>query len=311
MLVLEAPSPVGWKEGVQALVAELLTTGYELRVRAAQSRSLDQLQQELQLQVADSGASAAVSVAREGGSATAVLCRNGVSSCERLSMTASDGELSRSRLAVAVVERLRPLDLPALPEPTAAPAEREPPRAQAPSTDRPTRASARPLRAWLSGGVVLSSGTTGPMASLGASLGVTVSEPWGLEVGLAGSPLSGRAESHAGSLSLSGVQATAFATFEPFPRRSWGFSLGLGGGALRLQESASPAPGFDGFSHGATVGVVSARARLLYRTGPLSVGVAIDPGMLVPALKVEAGTEAVLRIGRPWVSLQTSLGLEL
>ncbi|HEY3257101.1 MAG TPA: hypothetical protein VGJ91_24255, partial [Polyangiaceae bacterium] len=35
VLVLEAPNHAGWKEGVQALVAELLTTGYDLNVRAA------------------------------------------------------------------------------------------------------------------------------------------------------------------------------------------------------------------------------------------------------------------------------------
>jgi hypothetical protein len=33
--------------------------------------------------------------------------------------------------------------------------------------------------------------------------------------------------------------------------------------------------------------------------------------MLVPALKIEAGTATVLRIGRPWVTLQASLGITL
>ena len=314
--MLEAPSEVGWKEGVQALVAELLTTGYELRVRAAHTQAFEQLEQELQLQVAESGASAGVSVTREGGSATALLCRQGVPTCERLRMKVGEGELSRSRLALAVVERLRPLDLPTTaPETAVAPAKRAPPPppppSAPPSDDRPHRPSVRPLRAWFGGGVLLPSGTSGPMAWLSASLGVKVAEPWGIELGLAGSPLPGRGESRAGSLSLTGLQATAFATFEPFARRSWGFSLGLGGGALRLQETASPAPGYEGFSHGVTVGVVSARARLLHRAGPMYLGLAIDPGMLVPAVKVEAGTETVLRIGRPWISLQASLGMEL
>jgi hypothetical protein len=138
-----------------------------------------------------------------------------------------------------------------------------------------------------------------------------VAEPWGIELGVAGSPLPGRAESQAGSLSLRGLQATAFATFEPFARHSWGFGLGLGGGAIRLEETASPAPGFDGFSRATTVGVVTARARLFRRLGPLYWGLSIDPGMLVPAVTVEAGGETVLRIGRPWLALQTSLGIEL
>jgi hypothetical protein len=78
-----------------------------------------------------------------------------------------------------------------------------------------------------------------------------------------------------------------------------------------LQAAASPAPGFDGSSRAATVGVVSARARLFRRFGRLCWGLSIDPGVLVPAVKVEAGTETVLRIGRPWLALQTSLGVEL
>jgi hypothetical protein len=138
-----------------------------------------------------------------------------------------------------------------------------------------------------------------------------VAKPWGIELGLGGSPLAGRAESYAGSLSLRAFQAAAFATFEPFSRRRFGFDLGLGGGALRLQQSASPSPGFDGFSNHATVGVISARARLFMRVGPLFWGLSVDPGLLVPAVTVEAGTETVLRIGRPWVCLQTSLGIEL
>jgi hypothetical protein len=310
VLVLEAREEMAWKEGVQALVAELLTIGFELSVRTADSRSLVQLEQELQLQIADSGASAGVSIILEGESATALLCRKSASSCERLQVTVAEGELSRSRLALALVERLRPLDLPAVPEapspaPQSLPARAEPPRAE----PDPTRS--RLLRTWLGGGAVVSSGASVPMAWLSASLGVMVAEPWGIELGLAGSPLPGRAESQAGSLSLSGLQATAFATFEPFARQSWGFGLGLGGGAIRLEETASPAPGFDGFSRDTTVGVVTARARFFRRVGPLYWGVSIDPGMLVPAVKVEAGSETVLQIGRPWLALQTSLGIEL
>jgi hypothetical protein len=311
VLVLDAGDETGWKEAVQALVAELLTTGYELSVRAARTHSVEQLEQELQLEVTDSGVSAGVSVIREGNSATALLCRNGVSSCERLQVPMADGELSRSRLALAVVERLRPIDLPTPPKTPSPPAKKLPPRAERPGAVEPEPARVRPLRTWLGGGVVLPSGASAPMAWLSASLGVMVSEPWGIELGLAGSPLPGRAESQAGSLSLRALQGTAFATFEPFSRRSWGFGLGLGGGTLRLQAAASPAPGFDGSSRAATVGVVSARARLFRRFGRLCWGLSIDPGVLVPAVKVEAGTETVLRIGRPWLALQTSLGVEL
>ena len=57
--------------------------------------------------------------------------------------------------------------------------------------------------------------------------------------------------------------------------------------------------------------MMRARARLQYRAGPVYLGLAIDPGMLVPALRVEAGTATVLRIGRPWVTLQASFGVTL
>jgi hypothetical protein len=231
-------------------------------------------------------------------------------------MEASEGELSRSRLAVAVVERLRPIDLPAAPE--AARGAHTQPAAEQSSIDQrgPAPAAATSttenrLHAWLGAGAALPSGTTAPMAWLGASLGVMISEPWGLELACGGSPVPGSADSHAGSLSLSALQAVAFATFEPFSKRSFGFGLGLGGGALRLQETATPAPGFDGFSRHATVGIVSARARFFHTLGPMYWGLSIDPGLLVPAVKIEAGTDTVLRIGRPWFSLQTSLGVRL
>jgi len=316
VLVLEAQREGAWKEGVQALVAELLTTGRELSVRAARSGSLDELERELQQAVDESAATAAVSLAREGRSATALLCRRGVSACERLRMEVADAELSRSRLAVAVVERLRPLDLPAPAEPLAvaeAPAQPAvtPPVTERPRVGEPATARAAVARAWLGGGVVASSGMSAPMPWLSASLRVMVVDPWGVELLLGGSPLPGSAESSAGSLSLSVVQAMAFATFEPFARRSWGLTLGLGGGALRLQETASPAAGFEGASHATTVGVVSTRARLHHRVGPVYASLSLEPGVMVPAVKVQAGSETVLRIGRPWLGAQMGLGIDL
>ncbi|HEX2674201.1 MAG TPA: hypothetical protein VHM25_25165, partial [Polyangiaceae bacterium] len=169
VLVLEAPNHAGWKEGVQALVAELLTTGYELNVRAARAPSLDQLEHELQLQVAESGAVAGVSVIRDGDSATSLLCRHDAGACERIEVEISDSELSRSRLALAVVGRLRPVDLPTVPEPVAPPPKRVPPPAEPPHVERPQPAAkhARPHRVWLGGGAVLASGLSAPMTWLG------------------------------------------------------------------------------------------------------------------------------------------------
>ena len=310
VLVLEVANG-GWKEGVQAVVAELLTTGHELAVRAVDAPSPEQLQLALKSAVAQLGVAAGVSVTRQVDNATAVLCRRGASSCETIVVDTADGELSRSRLALAVVERLRPLDLPAT-QPPSRPLPRPVPRAAArPHLEPSVRTDTRRLRAWLGGGVVLSSGTSAPIAWLGASLGATLSKPWGLEVSVAGSPLSGRAESAAGTLSLRAVQGLGFATFEPLSWRGFGFSLGLGAGALHFRESASPAPGFDGFSQNATVAVVSTQARLHQRVGPVYWGLVTNPGMLIPDLKVEAGAETVLRIGRPWITLQASLGVEL
>jgi hypothetical protein len=311
VLVLEAADG-GWKEGVQALVAELLTTGHELSVRAVDAGSPEQLEQALQLAVAQSGVAAGVSVTRQADSATALLCRRGKSSCEKVEVDVADGELARSRLALAVVERLRPIDLPATqPPPAPTSARPVPPAAPPPPADEPGRSDVRRYRAWLGGGVVLTSGTSAPMSWLGASFGATLSKPWGLEVSVAGSPLAGSAESRAGTLSLRAVQALGFGTFEPFAWRGFGFCLGLGGGTVHMRESASPVSGFDGFSQRATVAVVSAQARLHQRVGPVYWGVVVDPGMLIPALKVKAGSETLLRMGRPWVTLQANLGVEL
>jgi hypothetical protein len=309
VLVLEAPSG-GWKEGVQALVAELLTSGYELTVRAARAHSHDRLEDELKREVAQSGASAGVSVTRTGSRGSAWLCR-AERPCERLEMEIEDGELSRSRLALAVVERLRPIELQVTAPPARA---RRPAPAAAvarPQVEQPRQPNTRPFRAWVGGGSVLSSGLAAPLPWLGASLSAMLSAPWGLELGLGGSPLPVTTQTYAGSLSVRALQGIGFATFEPFPQRKVGLSLGLGGGTLHLRERAAPAPGFEGFSRGATVAVVSARARLQYRAGPVYLGLTADPGMLVPALEVEAGKATVLRIGRPWLTLQASLGVAL
>lgn len=315
VLVLEASSG-GWKAGVQALVAELLSVGYELRVQAAASGPGEELERELLAQMTASGASAGVAVTREGAQATALLCQRGERECQTLSVEVSDAELSRSRLALAVVERLRPVELP-LTEPsqpvtpprTAAP---PPPPAKAlPTAAPPSERPTRPVRLWLGGGAVLASGTSAPTPWLSAALTALLAEPWGVELGVAGSPLPGQAETPAGSLSLRAFEALGFATFEPFAQQRFGFGLGLGGGAVRLQETASPAPGFTGFSRGVTIGVVSARARLRLKLGRLHAALSADPGLLVPAVKVEAGTETILRIGRPWLVLQASVGVEL
>lgn len=310
VLVLEVPNG-GWKEGVQALVAELIASNYELTLRAARAHSLDELEAELEREVVGSGAMAGVLVTRADGRGFACLCR-ATSPCERFEMEIGDGELSRSRLALAVVERLRPIDLPAR-----VPAPKPAQQAAPPVTHQPTKVhplgepSAPRFRAWVGGGSVLASGLTAPLPWAGASFDATLRSPWGLELGLAGSPLAGTSQSYAGSLSLRALQITAFATFEPFARRGFGLHLGLGGGTLYLRENATPAPGFDGFSRSASVAVVSARARLQYRAGSVYVGLVVDPGMLVPALNVEAGTATVQRIGRPWLTLQASLGLAL
>jgi hypothetical protein len=310
VLVLEVANG-GWKEGVQAVVAELLTTGHELSVRAVDAPSPEQLQLALKSAVAELGVVAGVSVTRQGNDATAVLCRRDASACETVVVDVADGELSRSRLALAVVERLRPLDLPATQPTSPKPLRPLPPAAPPPYVEKTVRADARRFRAWLGGGVVLASGISAPMSWLGASLGATLSKPWGLEVSVAGSPLEGRAESAAGALSLRAVQALGFATFEPFAWRGFGFSLGLGGGTLHLRENAAPASGFNGFSQSATVAVVSTQARVHHRAGPVYWGVVVDPGLLIPSLRVEAGAATVLRIGRPWVTLQANLGMEL
>jgi hypothetical protein len=310
VLVLE-PANGGWKEGVQALVAELLTTGHELNVRAVDVPSPDDLQQALQSAVAELGVAAGVSVTRRADTATALLCRRGASDCEKVEVDIADGELSRSRLALAVVERLRPIDLPAAQPPSVTSPRPVAPAPKPSPVERAARTDVRRFRAWLSGGVVLSSGTSAPMSWLGASFGAVLSQPWGLEGGVAGSPLEGSAESSAGTLSLRAFEAVGFATFEPFSWRRFGVYLGLGGGALHLRENAAPVAGFDGFAQHATVAVVSARASLHQRVGPVYWGLVVDPGVLIPALKVEAGAETVLRIGRPWVTLQASLGVEL
>jgi hypothetical protein len=300
---------LAWEEGTGAVVAELLTTGYSLSIRAAGSDSTQALRAELEAQLARPHVTGAVAVlrSREHGVALVFTRRFGF---ERIQVALADEALSRSQLALGVVDRMRNLEiaLDAAVEPAPRAAAEPAPRAAAEPARPAVEPAPRALELWLGAGAVVASGFSSPLPWLSVSGAVALFDPIGIEGSLGLSPLATQVTTSAGSLRLRAEQASLFLTFTPFARRQYGVALGLGGGATFVRETASPAAGYVGFAETANVGLVSARARAFARFGKAFLVLGIDPGLLVPAVGVQAAGEQALGIGRPWLTLSAGVG---
>ena len=302
VLSAEAQDATHWPEGTQAVVAELLTTGFGLVVRRAHSTQASELPDELRGQLDGPDVTGAVAVFRQGqrGIAWVYDHRFGL---EQVEVEVSGGPLATSRFVLRIVELLRNVDIEAQQSQRRAPL----------LIAQPSQPSSKlgPARFWLSGGATLAGGLDAPLPLVAGSAAVGVLPRIGLELTAALAPASAPATTQAGDLRLRAEQICAFVTFDPQPRSRYGFVLGLGGGMLWAQATARSAPGYEGHAANSRVGLLSARARAFMTWGRVQANVTLDPGLLVPSLDVTAAGERALLVGRPWLALSAGLGMAL
>jgi hypothetical protein len=294
-----------WTQGQRAVVAELSASGFDLVLRSAQSDDLESLAAELVDVRRQPDALGAVAVARQGplGLVLVVTAHSGLVRIE----VPAHGAIAEGEAALRVAELLRSLNVP-----SAGPGPKEPVADEPASPSPAPRASVPPRRAelWADAGVALSSDIDVPLPALGIGAALPI---WGYlsaELGLRAMPLGTGIDTAVGSVHVRAAQASAYVAFAP-PARRFGFSLGLGAGALGIEETAQGAAGFRGHRDRTWAALLSARARVFANAGPLVVSVMLEPGVTVPSVTVRAEDDELARFGRPWANAALGLGLWL
>jgi len=293
-----------WPEGTQAVIAELLTAGYAVRVRSTNAKTVREVASELEQALAEARALAMVSVLRQSELGMA-LVHTRLQGSVRLEADAQQGTVAESGLALRVVELLREVDIP---EP-----ERRAPSSPPPPERRPVKP--KPLdsrhrnQLWLGGGAAFASNVGRPFPWVTLSGAFTLVGPIAFEPTLGAAVISGQVHTEAGDLDLRAQQAALYLMFDPFVERPFDVALGLGGGGVLMQETARANTGYAAADDATRVGLVGVRVRGFLRTGRTSFVLAVEPGLLVPEVSVR-GAEAV-GIGRPWIVTTLGLGVSL
>lgn len=287
----------GWRPGQAAVVAELRANGYDVEIRPSAVLAARDLDIELESLLLGEGVAGAVAIWKED-ECGVVEVKTERSGLQRLTAEVADDALSRSRLALAVVDRVRRVDIPWL---AAAPRLRPPPAVRQ-----------RESVAFLAVGVgIVHAGQGATWPWLSASAGVVISPPFGVEGSLGLSLTSSTSRTDPGKVTLRAEQAVAYAAFEPLAGRRLSFALGLGGGAVWMQGQAAPGPGFVGKDAEARVALLGARARGAFRLGRALFTLTLEPGLLVPSVRLLGEGATLETFGRPWLSASVGCGWSL
>jgi hypothetical protein len=284
----------GWRPGQAAVVAELRANGYDVELRPSAVRAAGDLDIELESLLLEEGVAGAVAIWKEDERGV-VEVKTERSGLQRLTAPVADDALSRSRLALAVVDRVRLVDIPWL---AAAPRSRPPPALRQ-----------RQSVAFLAVGIgVVNAGQGATWPWLSASGGVVLLPPFGVEGSIGLSLASSTSHTGSGKVSLRAEQAVAYAAFEPLAGRRLSFALGLGGGAVWVQGNAAAGPGFVGKDAVGRVALLGARARGSLRLGHALFTLTLEPGVLVPSVRLLGEGATLETFGRPWLSASAGFG---
>jgi hypothetical protein len=293
-----------WPEGTQAVVAELVAGGYELLLRASVARDRDGLLAELATAASERPVLGAVVVLREGerGIAYVYTQKSGTVPVET---GVSEGAVGEGAVALRIAQVLGP---PELEVPESRPAPASPPEPDVPAAPAtPVNAEQRVLLVAVAAGLVFTSDLSEPLPIAGLELRQRLIGPLSLDAAAALSLGASRIETAAGSVDFSAQTVTLYLSFEPFRDSHFGFSLGLGGGMVWTQGQGVASEGFAASSDAARVALLSARAAATFTHNDWSLLLAVEPGVLLPAVDVSAGSDAV-RLGRPWTTTSVGLG---
>jgi hypothetical protein len=300
-----------WPEGTQAVIAELAARNYQVMVVSSDAKELAALLQELQAAAQGPSTSAAIAVVREGSLGIAYVWTSRDGKVVQVQAETSEGAVGEGALGLRVTELVRARDL-ALPQ--ARQSEKPAPTRKAPA---PTPAVALPVvkesstppLLWLGAGPTFVSGADAPLvaAVLGARLPIGL-RPLALDVsaGISITPL--RIGTDAGSVDVSARQVTLHLLYDPWSTSVLSLALGVGGGAIWLDETARAKQGYAANADDAYLGLLSARARGSVRSGNLSFVLTLEPGVLLKGASIRADGEELSRIGRPWTTITAGFG---
>ncbi len=293
-----------WPEGTQAVVAELVAGGYELLLRASVARTRDGLLAELVTAASERPVLGAVVILRDGerGIAYVYTEKSGTIPVET---GVSEGAVGEGAVALRIAQVLGPPDLDVRQDhPATAPA----PRPDVAPPPAPLEESAHhTLLVAVAAGLVLTSDLPEPLPIGSLGLRQRLLGPLSLDAVVLFALGASRIETAAGSVDLSAQELALHLSFDPVQDSHFGFSLGLGGGMVFTQGDGAANEGFSASSDSTLVALLSARAALTFTHGDWSLLLGFEPGVLLPAVDVSAGSETV-RLGRPWTTASVGLG---
>jgi hypothetical protein len=297
-----------WPEGTRAVIAELSASDDLVLVRPSSSSTFTALMSELEKAATEDQAVGAVCVGKSGSAGIAYVWVNGGASAIRVEDDLREGAVAEGAVALRVTEILhvRNVELPGTKreKKTPPPGPVRPPPAPPPEPDRGPPA----FTTWLGAGLLTSSDASGPVPTASFGARVPVHSLVALEGAATGSFGWLKVSTDAGRAEVSMQSLTLHAVLDPWAEAPASLSLGFGGGAVFASELGTPSPGYAGLYDSTIVGMVSARFGGVLRGEHLSLVAHAEPGLLVPAVTLNADGRALAELGRPWFSAMLGLG---
>ncbi|HEX6278005.1 MAG TPA: hypothetical protein VFZ53_33405 [Polyangiaceae bacterium] len=297
-----------WPEGTRAVIAELSASDDLVLVRPSSSSTFAALMGELEKASTEEQTVGAVCVGKSGSAGIAYVWVNGGASAIRVEDDLREGAVAEGAVALRVTEILhvRNIELPGTKrEKKATSAEPvKPPPAPPPEPERGPPA----FTTWLGAGLLTSSDASGPVPTASFGARVPIRSIFALEGAATGSFGWLKVTTDAGRAEVSMQSLTLHAVLDPWAEAPASLSLGFGGGAAFASQLGSPSPGYAGLYDSTIVGLVSARFGGALRGEHLSLVVHAEPGLLVPAVTLNADGRRLAELGRPWFSAMLGLG---
>lgn len=284
-----------WPAATRATIAELVLAGFEVTVKRTRHVALDAVLGELHRETLDPRVVAALFITRSRHEGLGYVWLAGSAAPIEVREKNPDLAVSHSSLALRLAELLRkrhlhlpPIESPGKPELTTDPEQ----RGVAPHYTLGPR---------LGFGVAGSNGATASVATLGMFLTWHGKLTGTLDLRRTLSTLD--VDTTAGIASIRYTELAASFSWN-FLRQQRGIrtAAGLSYGALWLSSDAAATPEYIGRPDATTTSTLAAVFQVGYGAGPLGLDLVLEPGLLLPALRVTAADTTVVSLGRPWLS---------
>jgi hypothetical protein len=298
-----------WPEGTRAIIAELAASDDLVLVRPSSSSTFTALMTELERAATEEQTVGAVCVGKSGSAGIAYVWVNGGASAIRVEDDLREGAVAEGAVALRVTEILhvRNLELPGTRREKKRAEEPVRPPTPPPPPPEPERGPPA-FTAWLGAGLLTSSEASGPVPTASFGARVPIHSLLALEGAGTGSFGWLGVPTDAGRAEVSMQALTLHAVLDPWADAPASLSLGFGGGPVFAAVLGTPQDGYASLYDSTTVGLFSARFGGRLRGKHVSLVGYAEPGMLIPALTLNADGRALAQLGRPWFSAMLGLG---